>query len=276
MMGEGGDGMAIMNDESMARRLARRLGGERATAMLEFAFMAPFVVMTVAFVADFTRILRTEQQLEIATRLAADVEAHMADYYGKLPCPSSAAKRVAKFYLVDVANVVESTDDVYMKGTCKVVGNPVSALMDQVRGFLDGSTFNESNVFLTLLGKILGGLMHFITFGTVNYILDVVPHDREVMITTAAYIPTVLPAEAYEWIGVGGRDGGRIGVAQMTADLKGGVGTTAWNLKVDGANRHRVYCCMPVMDSVPIAPRTYVRQFKAWCAKQPFLKRLVK
>ena len=79
-----------------------------------------------------------------------------------------------------------------------------------------------------------------------------------------------------KWIGVGGRDGGRIGVAQMTADLKGGVGTTAWNLKVDGANRHRVYCCMPVMDSVPIAPQTSVRTFKAWCAKQPFLKKLVK
>ena len=250
--------------------------GERAAVMLEFAFVAPLAVMTVAFAADFTRILRTEQQLEIAARLAADVEAHMADYYGKLPCPSSSAKRVAKFYLADVAQVVEGTDDVYMKGSCKTIGNPVSAAMDHVRGFLDGSTFKESNVFLTLLGKILGGLMNFITFGTMHYVLDVMPHDREVMVTMAAYIPTVLPTEAYGWIGVGGRDGGRVGVAQMTADLDGGVGTTAWNLKLNGANRHRVYCCMPVMDSVPIAPQTYVRKFKAWCAKQPFLKKLVK
>ena len=265
-----------MKEEGIARRLTRRLRGERAAVMLEFAFVAPLAVMTVAFAADFTRILRTEQQLEIAARLAADVEAHMADYYGKLPCPSSSAKRVAKFYLADVAQVVEGTDDVYMKGSCKTIGNPVSAAMDQVRGFLDGSTFKESNVFLTLLGKILGGLMNFITFGTMHYVLDVMPHDREVMVTMAAYIPTVLPTEAYGWIGVGGRDGGRVGVAQMTADLDGGVGTTAWNLKLNGANRHRVYCCMPVMDSVPIAPQTYVRKFKAWCAKQPFLKKLVK
>ena len=48
-----------MKEESIAKRLRRRLGGERATAMLEFAFMTPFVVLTVAFAADFTRILRT-------------------------------------------------------------------------------------------------------------------------------------------------------------------------------------------------------------------------
>ena len=229
----------------MAKKLRRRLAGERAAVMLEFAFVAPLVVMTVAFAADFTRILRTEQQLEIATRLAADVEAHMANYYGKDPCPSSAAKRVAKFYLADVAEVVESTDDVYIKGSCRVIKNPVSYAVDKVRAFLDGSMFQDSNVFLKLVGKILGGLMNFITFGTVDYVLDVVPHDREVMMTTAA-------------------------------DLEGGAAATAWNLKVNPAKRHRVYCHMPVVDSVPIAPQTYVRKFKAWCAKQPFLKGLVK
>ncbi len=205
----------------MAKKLRRRLAGERAAVMLEFAFVAPLVVMTVAFAADFTRILRTEQQLEIATRLAADVEAHMANYYGKDPCPSSAAKRVAKFYLADVAEVVESTDDVYIKGSCRVIKNPVSYAVDKVRAFLDGSMFQDSNVFLKLVGKILGGLMNFI-------------------------------------------------------DLEGGAAATAWNLKVNPAKRHRVYCHMPVVDSVPIAPQTYVRKFKAWCAKQPFLKGLVK
>ena len=265
-----------MKEEGIAKKIRRRLAGERAAVMLEFAFVAPLVVLTVAFAADFTRILRTEQQLEIATRLAADVEAHMANYYGRDPCPSSAAKRVAKFYLADVAEVVESTDDVYIKGSCSVIKNPVSYALGKVREFLDGSMFKDSNVFLSLLGKVLGGLMNFITFGTVNYVLDVIPHDREVMITTAAYIPTVLPAEAYEWLGISRHEGGRIGVGQFTADLDGGWGTTAWNLKVNGRKRHRVYCHMPVIDSVPIAPQTYVRKFKAWCAKQPFLKGLVK
>ena len=252
------------------------MSGERATAMLEFAFVAPLIAMAVAFAADFARILRTEQQLEIATRLAADVEAHMANYYGKDPCPSSAAKRVAKYYLADVANVVRSTGDVYVKGSCRVIKNPVSYAIDKVRAFLDGSMFNDSNVFLKLLGKILGGLMNFMTFGTVNYVLDVMPHDREVMITTAAYIPTVLPAEAYGWLGIAGHERGKIGIGQFTADLEGGVAATAWNLKINPWKRHRVYCHMPVVDSVPVAPQTYVRKFKSWCAKQPFLKGLVK
>ena len=260
----------------MAKKIRRRLAGERAAVMLEFAFVAPLVVMTVAFAADFTRILRTEQQLEIATRLAADVESHMANYYGRDPCPSSSAKRVAKFYLADVAEVVESTDDVYIKGSCRVIKNPVSFAVDKVRSFLDGSVFSDGNVFLKLLGKILGGLMNFVTFGTMNYVLDVIPHDREVMVTTAAYIPTVLPGEAYEWLGIAGHEGGKMGVGQFTADLEGGVAAAAWNLKVNPAKRHRVYCHMPVMDSVPVAPQTYVRKFKAWCAKQPFLKGLVK
>ena len=260
----------------MAKKIRRRLAGERAAVMLEFAFVAPLVVMTVAFAADFTRILRTEQQLEIATRLAADVESHMANYYGRDPCPSSSAKRVAKFYLADVAEVVESTDDVYIKGSCRVIKNPVSFAVDKVRSFLDGSVFSDGNVFLKLLGKILGGLMNFVTFGTMNYVLDVIPHDREVMVTTAAYIPTVLPGEAYEWLGIAGHEGRKMGVGQFTADLEGGVAATAWNLKVNPAKRHRVYCHMPVMDSVPVAPQTYVRKFKAWCAKQPFLKGLVK
>lgn len=268
--------MNKVKEESMAKKLRRRLAGERAAVMLEFAFVAPLVVMTMAFAADFTRILRTEQQLEIATRLAADVEAHMANYYGKDPCPSSAAKRVAKFYLADVAEVVESTDDVYIKGSCRVIKNPVSYAVDKVRAFLDGSMFQDSNVFLKLVGKILGGLMNFITFGTLDYVLDVVPHDREVMMTTAVYIPTVLPAGAYGWLGIAGHEKGKIGVGQFTADLEGGAAATAWNLKVNPAKRHRVYCHMPVVDSVPIAPQTYVRKFKAWCAKQPFLKGLVK
>ena len=145
-----------------------------------------------------------------------------------------------------------------------------------MRAFLDGSMFQDSNVFLKLVGKILGGLMNFITFGTLDYVLDVVPHDREVMMTTAVYIPTVLPAGAYGWLGIVGHEQGKIGVGQFTADLEGGAAATAWNLKVNPAKRHRVYCHMPVVDSVPIAPQTYVRKFKAWCAKQPFLKGLVK
>ena len=84
----------VKSEGDMLRRLRRRLESTRATVMLEFAFVAPLAVAVAVFAADFTRILRTEQQLEIASRLAADVEAHMADYYGNGKTPSSATKKM--------------------------------------------------------------------------------------------------------------------------------------------------------------------------------------
>ena len=265
----------MKSEGDMLRRLRRRLASGRATVMLEFAFVAPLAVVVAVFAADFTRILRTEQQLEIATRLAADVEAHMADYYGKGACPSTHAKSVAKYYLVDVAHVASGVGDVYIKGSSNVIKNPISYAVDKVNQFLKGQAFSEDNVFLNLIGKVLGGLMNFITFRTVNYITDVIPHDREVRVSSAAYISTILPAGSYKWLGLADRSGGKIGVGQFVYDLEGGVAATAWNYKLNTAKRHRVYCFMPVLDSVPTAPETYVRKLKSWCAKQPFLKGLV-
>lgn len=267
----------VKSEDDILRRLKRRLASARASVMFEFALVAPLVVMTAVFAADFTRILRTEQQLEIATRLAADVEAHMANYYGNGKSPSTAAKKVAKYYLVDVANVAEKVSDVYVKGRCNVIKNPISYAISYVSDFLNGKGWGDNdNTFLKLIGKILGGIMNFVTFRTVNYLTDVIPHDREVRVSTAAYIPTIFPSSAYEWLALAEHSGGKIGVGQFEFDLEGGNAATAWNLKVNKSKRHRVYCFMPVMDSVPMAPETYVRKFKSWCAKQPFLKGLVK
>ena len=113
-----------VEEEKTLRCLRRRLGSARASVMLEFAFVAPLAVSLVVFAADFTRILRTEQQLEIATRLAADVEAHMADYYANGKSPGAAAKNVGKYYLADVAQGVDGGGDDYVKGGCSRVNNP--------------------------------------------------------------------------------------------------------------------------------------------------------
>ena len=267
----------MKSEDDILRRLKRRLASARASVMFEFALVAPLVVAVAVFAADFTRILRTEQQLEIATRLAADVEAHMADYYGSGACPSTAAKKVAKYYLVDVAHVAQKVGDVYVKGRCNVVKNPISYAIAYVADFLAGKGWGDNdNVFLKLIGKVLGGIMNFVTFRTVNYLMDVIPHDREVRVSTAAYVPTIFPSDAYAWLGLAERSSGKIGVGQFEFDLEGGNAATAWNLKVNTSKRHRVYCFMPVVDSVPVAPETYVRKFKSWCAKQPFMKGLVK
>lgn len=268
----------MKTEKDILKAIRRRLFGERATVMLEFAFVAPLILVVGIYTADIMRILRTEQQLEIATRLAADVEAHTADYYANGKTPGSASKNVAKYYLAEVANVVEGTRYVYMKGDCFVVKNAVSVAVDWINRFMKGQAFSDDNVFLKLIGKILGGIMNFVTFRTVNYITDVVPHDRAVKISTAVYIPTILPSAAYAAISLpkrGGGGGGRIGVGQFTPDLEGGYAATAWSLKINPKKRHRVYCVMPVIDSAPVAPETYVRKFKSWCAKQSFLKGLV-
>ncbi len=272
----------MKSEDDILRRLKRRLMSARASVMLEFAFVVPLAMTMFVFAADFTRILRTEQQLEIATRLAADVESHMANYYGDPStnkCPCSATKNVAKGYLVDFAHVVKGTGKVYIKGDCMAVSNPLTFVLTWVAKTMSGNPPGaEKNMFLKMVAKIFGKLMDFITFGTFNYLTDVVPHDRQVKITTAAYIPTILPIEAYSFFSLpkrGGGGNGDIGVGQFAYDLEGGSVTTAWNLTVNPKRRHRVYCYMPVIDSVPIAPMTYIRVFKSWCAKQKFLKGLL-
>ena len=270
----------MKSDEGILRRLMRRLRSARASVMLEFAFVAPLIAITAVFAADFTRILRTEQQLEIGARLAADVEAHMADYYGEGESPCKVTKLVCKYYLVNVAHVADEVADVYMKGACETIRNPISVAVAALKDFLSGKTFDVGDdsfakLFVNVLGKIVGGIMNFLTFNTLTYVTDVVPHDREVKVSVAAYISTILPEKAYSFFSLPSRTGGKIGVGQFVEDLEGGAAATAWNLKINQKKRHRVYCYMPIVDSVPIAPETYIRIIKRWCANQPFLKGLV-
>ena len=87
---------------------------------------------------------------------------------------------------------------------------------------------------------------------------------------------TVDTGAAYSFFGLaerGGGGNGRIGVGQFDYDVTGGSGMTAWSMKLDPWKRHRVYCYMPVLDAVPVAPETYVRKFKSWCATSTFLKK---
>ena len=259
----------------MLKRLGRRLKSARATVMLEFAFVAPLVAIVAIFAADFTRILRTEQQLEIANRLAADVEAHAADYHGDRDSPGSAAKNVSKRYLVEVAKVTTDTKLVYTKGNHGVIRNPISVAIDNVSKFLTGS-FDDGSLALQILGKIFGAVVDFLTFRTERYLTEIVPHDREVWTTTAVYISTILSADMYEILGLAKHRDGYIGVGQFTPDLtSSSSAATAWSLTLEPRKRHRVYCYMPVIDSVPVAPVTYVRKFKSWCASKNWAKGLI-
>lgn len=256
-------------DEDILKRLRRRLESARASVMLEFAVVAPLAIVVVCFAADFTRILRTEQQLEIATRVMADVESHMVLYEGDVESPSAQAKKVGKFYLSKIAKVVDTTDGVLVKGGVKTTPNPFSAGIAEIDKFLKGDCFPDSPV-LKLLCKMLGSMVNFLTFRTFDYLTNVAPRDREIYVTSTAVIPTVLPKFCYAWWGSIGKNEDFIGVGQFAPDRKNAKKmATAWQEEMDIVfdKRHRVYCHMPVIDTAPIAPETYVRHIMSWFKK---------
>lgn len=290
-------------------RLRRRLLGERGAVMLEFAFVAPLVFMLMVFATDFTTILRTEQQLEIAARLAADVEAHMATADGGEASPSATAKKVAKYYLLDIARVGESNEHIYVKGDHMMIFNLASDAVDGLVNLVDnGVSFSSDSraakaveMILNGLLKVLGTAVDVLTFRTDRYITRIFPHDREVRVTVAAYIRTILPGGMYRNFGYGRHTKTMyLGVWQAAPNLvmpeqdkwlyiglnpieagrsllslasKRG---NAADLQLVTDHRHRVYCYMPVMDSVPMAPETYVREFIAWAKDQKWWKWLEK
>ena len=63
-----------------------------------------------------------------------------------------------------------------------------------------------------------------------------------------------------EWIGIG----------QFAPDRKSaGAMATAWSdsMNIVSNKRHRVYCHMPVIDTAPMAPETYIRHVMSWFKK---------
>ena len=258
--------------DDILKRLKRRLESARGSVLLEFALVAPLAITVICFAADFTRILRTEQQLEIATRVMADVESHMVDYAKRLDAlktPTWQAKSVGKFYMRDIAKVVQSTDDVLVKGKVATTRNLLSVAIADLNDMLNGNFFDSSPV-LNLLLKIVGTVANFLTFRTLDYLTNIAPRDREVGITSTAEIPTLLPGFCYSWWGSTSRKQAPIGIGQFAPDRKKtGTPATAWSSDLDivSNKRHRVYCHMPIIDTASIAPQTYVRHVKSWFSK---------
>ena len=259
----------MRKDEDILRRLKRRLESARASVMLEFAFVAPLAIVVVCFAADFTRILRTEQQLEIATRVMADVESHKVAYGSDVKSPSMEAKNVGKHYLKGIAMVVNDTGNVKVKGGAKLTPNPLVSVVKDLDDMLKGKYFEDSPV-INLLFKIVGLAANFLTFRTLDYVTNIPPRNREVYVTSTAVIPTLLPKFCYSWWGSMKRGQEYIGVGQFAPDRQNADSPAhAWSEDMDivSDRRHRVYCHMPVIDTAPIAPETYVRRVRSWFKK---------
>ena len=298
-----------MNEESkILARIKRRMFGERGAVMVEFALVAPLIFSLAIFAADFTRILRTEQQLEIAARLAADIESHMAVVGGKEKSPGKAAKSIPKYYLYHVARVMDTTEYVYIKGDHMLIPNPVSQLITVVSEVMSGDYkiySGDSKVLDFIINQVLGFLIkvvrtfiNLIMFQSNLYLTEICPHDCEVRETVAAYIPTLLPNGMYRSFALGRHTKpGYIGAWQSVPNLRSPemnpgeflgklsvldgkvlvdavlhLPKGADSLNIDKTHRHRVYCYMPVIDSVPIAPKTYMRTFAIWANNQWWIK----
>ena len=130
-------------DENYLKRLWRRIKNPRGTVFVEFAVMAPLGIMLMCFAFDFQRILRTEQQLEIAARAMCDLETHYAkcSYDGNATpqtFPRPSAKKKIKTYLA-YAMDMDSTaaNRFFCKAECKAVPG-IPSLLSPVLKYLDG------------------------------------------------------------------------------------------------------------------------------------------
>ena len=255
-------------DENVLRRLWRRVKNPRGTVFLEFAVIAPLGVMLMCFAFDFQRILRTEQQLEIAARAMCDLESHYAkcSYDGNAtaqPYPRPSAKKKIKNYLA-YAMDLDSTaaNRFFCKAECKPVPG-ILTILSPVLEFLDGKPPENANVFFKVISQIFACALDVFTMKTQRYFSEILPRDRELKVSFAANIPTLLPRKFYDIMGWTGEKAGSKQYATVNQlDFRRNLSATPGKNTLDFSTRERSWCTMPVMDSAANPPVTYSRQIK--------------
>lgn len=243
--------------------LMRRLASARGSAYVEFAVLVPIFLFAFLFAADFTRVLYAEQQVEIATRALCDIEAHLIpgarDDKAKgagSGCPGWPGKTVVRDYLAEVLEKEGATKNrVYCKGSFELQRGFAHNIVNDILDLLKGET--ETNKFVDIMGKILGGVVNVLTLQTFRYLEDVFPTDKVVRTAVSVYIQPFSPSTAYTLFG---RHGDAMLIPTAAPRRKGGA------LVPD--QRVRAYCYMPSLDTKALAPSTLVRKltkvFSPW------------
>ena len=263
------------NDENrLCARLRRRLFSARGSVYIEFAFVMTLVLPLVLFAVDFMRILYCEQQLEIGARALCDIDCHMQggkeqDWTAR---PSGTAKMPVREYLASVLanNGFEgdamAANRVYCKGCDYSAPGPVQAVVNVFRDFLEGQIktgLPAVDLFLKIIGKIIGWGLQILSFGTDSYLFDIFERDRFVKSSVSVLISPAFPTGAYVFFGHDHRDGW-ICIPQAANRL----GDDVYDRKMMTDRRDRYYCQMPYMDTCALAPFTYIRKllttFKKW------------
>lgn len=279
-----------MNGEkNILAKLRRRLRSARGTVFLEFAVVAPMAVGLVVFAADFTSILFAEQQTEICARATADIESHMNHFMPvnatpaqlRMDGPGRVAKTMVKPYLAEVLGLdgAKAGAFVYCKGETKPVPG-IAHMFSYVNGFFDGTVFKNTKLGIVgnIFGRIFGGALSLITLGTHAYLLEIPAHDRLVRMSVSVRVPTLMPRRLYAFFSCPGADR-REGVhapwslvaqfrnpypdEQVTTNGVKVARGAQWTMEPDFSLRERYYCTMPLLDTVPVPPRTFVMKMSS-------------
>lgn len=265
------------NENRLAKKMLRRLGSSRGSAYFEYAVFVPLILLTFLFAADFTRVLYAEQQVEIASRVLCDIESHLrpgardkGDDVGS-GCPGSPGKKVVRRYLAEaLANegiFVRSGDaenSVYCKGSYYKQEGVLHKFVDEILAKILGIE-STGNKFFDILAKAFGTIVNLITLKTFNYLTEVFPSDKVVKTSVSVLIKPFSPCSPYTLFGKHDSEGVML-IPAAAARLGGNVAD--YNRPLLTNQRVRYYCHMPSLETMPLAPYTYVRQltkvFKAW------------
>lgn len=193
--------------------------------------------------------------------------------------PHSKTKTIIKKYLIDHAAVTDGVNHVYLKAETFSNRNFLTGVVGLINTYLfDGQTFD--NIFWKLFTGFMRTVARVVTMGCDAYLTEVVPKDRGLAMTCSVAVPTLLPNYFLETFGHRAQNG-YIMVVQYEPDRQKGDGRQALDLKTSASSdinnglktdkRHRYYVTMPILDTAPIAPDTYIRKIRQWPILKPFL-----
>ena len=270
----------LQSEQKILRRLRRRLNSSRASVYLEFALILPLAVMMFCFAADFTRILRAEQQLEIAQRCAVDIEIHIKPD-SKEKTPHQASKHPVKQYLMDFAKLTDAREHIYLKAEDFNNNGPFTVAVNIINKTLFNPDLFDDNLFWTLFVKFMKGIVNVLTFGSYEYFTNVVPRDRGLRVSCSAALPTLLPNGFYSYFSNRDKYNQWLMLAPFEPDMKhGGIpeptnkdfnASTGIKNELTDDYRHRAWVYMPILDTAPIAMESLVRDIRTWPIIKPFL-----
>lgn len=265
----------------MKKRLMRRLKGDRASVFLEFALIVPLATMLLCFAADFTRILRTEQQLEIAARAAADIQIHLSPISDE-KIPDSKAKIPVKYYLQDIAQVVDRVEYVYLKAKVYSNHNLMTSVVNLVNQYVFGESLSGGGLFWDLFSAFISGTVKLLTMGADSYIRQVIPRDKGLVMTCSCAIKPLLPSFCYSYFGPMSHraDKGYLMVVQAETE-KSSARLDPMNPKTSASSdinsdlksdyRNRYWVAMPILDTTPLACDTIIKDIRNWSVIKKFL-----